>query len=79
MDGILKLRSKGNQDYIDFVEYFVSAVIGKKKYKENKCNKLLSEYASVSDEAYAILIFENNFDRWYDMAKKNITKKDDLN
>jgi len=68
------LRNDTTGLYFDFIEYFLSAVIGKTYYKENRCEKLLSEYASVSDEALAILIFENNFETWRDMAKQNITK-----
>ena len=65
--------------YFDFIEYFLSAVVGKTYYKEHRCEKLLSEYASVSDEALAILIFENNFETWKDMAKRNITKNSVVN
>jgi hypothetical protein len=32
----------------------------------------------VSDEALAILIFENNIETWKDMAEKNITKNSDV-
>lgn len=79
LEQILQMRS-GSDKYIyfDFIEYFVSAVIGKKRYKANKCDKLLSTYASISDEALALLAFENNFDTWYDMAKKKITKGSDV-
>ena len=35
---------------------------------------MLSKYATVSDEAFAILIFENNFDTWMDMGITKCTK-----
>ena len=34
----------------------------------------MSEFASVSDEAFAILSLENNFDTWMDMGIKSNTK-----
>ena len=80
MEKILVLRS-GNESsgfYFDFIEYFVSAVVGRIKYKENRCEKLMSEYVTIGDEALAILIFENNFDTWKDMAKNNITKNSEV-
>ena len=39
-----------------------------------RCEKLISEFSTVSDEALAILILENNIDTWKDMIEKNITK-----
>ena len=35
---------------------------------------MISDYISVSDEAFAILIFENNYETWCDMVKRNNTK-----
>src|SRR5207244_845227 len=74
LDKILMLRSSNNLIYYDFIEFFLSAVVGKKKYKAKTCHYLLSSYASVSDEAFAILVLENNIDTWLDMAKRKITK-----
>lgn len=39
-----------------------------------RCNKLISEFITIGDEALAILIFENNIDTWMDMFKNNIRK-----
>ena len=49
-------------------------MVGKKYYKYHKTDRLLSEFTTVSDEALAILIYENNIETWKDMASKNITK-----
>ena len=70
LNKLLQLRQENNYAYFDFVEYFVSAVIGKTHYKQNSCDKLLSQYATVSDEAFALLTFENNFDAWVDMGMR---------
>jgi hypothetical protein len=54
--------------YVDFVSYYVSAVIGLRDFEKYKCQKLYREYVSVSDEAFAVLTLENNWDRWMEMA-----------
>ena len=59
--------------YFDFIEYFLSAVIGKSEYKLNCCDNLLSQYATICDEAFAILVFENNIDAWMDMGMRKDT------
>ena len=68
------MRSKDNFMYYDFINYFVSSVIGKMDYKKKCCSNLLSTYATVSNEAFAILSFENNFDTWMDMGVRGDTK-----
>ena len=39
-----------------------------------KCNRLISEFTKIGDEALAILIFENNIDTWKDMYQNDIKK-----
>ena len=73
LDQIMQMRQEENIPYFDFIEFFVSSVIGKSCYKQNSCDKLLSEYVTISDEAFAILIFENNFDAWVDMGIRKDT------
>ena len=55
--------------YVDFVTYYVGAVVGLRHFEKHKCHKLYREYVSVSKEAFAILTLENNWDRWLEMAK----------
>ena len=74
LEQVLLMRNDTSGMYFDFIEYFILAVVGKIYYKENRCENLLSDFTTVSDEALAILIIENNFDTWWDMAKRNITK-----
>jgi len=74
MPEILCLRHNTTGVYFEFLEYFVSSVTGKNHFKYHRCDKLLSEYVTVCDEALAILIFENNIDTWKDLYLKNITK-----
>ena len=73
LDQIMQLHQSENFAYFDFVEFFVSSVIGKACFKQNCCDNLLSQYATISDEAFAILIFENNLDAWIDMGVRKDT------
>ena len=68
------MRLEGNVMYYDFINYFVSAVIGKMNYKKKSCSIVMSKYATVSDEAFALLILENNYETWMDMALTGNTK-----
>lgn len=75
---ILKMRKDTSSLYYDFIEYFVSSVVGKNLYNYCRSFKLLSEFTTVSDEALAILIYENNIDTWNDMASRKITKNSNV-
>ena len=55
--------------YVDFVTYYVGAVVGLRHFEKHKCHKLYREYVTISDEAFAILTLENNWDRWMAMAE----------
>ena len=54
--------------YHDFAEYFISGVVGKQVFVKRSWKLPFSKFVSVSDEAFALLVFENNYDRWLDMA-----------
>ena len=58
--------------WIYWIFYFISG--GENFYKFHKTDKLLSEYTTVSDEALAILIYENNIETRIDMANKKLPK-----
>src|SRR5687768_1934650 len=68
LEQVLKMRSENSFMYYDFINYFVSAVIGKMDYKKKSCIMVLSKYAIVSDKAFALLCLENNFETWMDMG-----------
>lgn len=74
LEEIMELRRDTSGLYFIFLEYFLSSVVGKNHYKLYRCERLVSEFTTVSDEALAILIYENNIDTWKDMVDKNITK-----
>src|SRR6476661_3308426 len=68
------MRSKNNFVYYDFINYFIPPIIGKMDNKKKSCVNVLSKYATVSDEAFAILCFENNIETWMDMGVRGDTK-----
>lgn len=74
MDKILKLQKDNQGHYANFVEYFLSAVIGKQDYNKVKHKSLLSSYATSSDESFALIVLENNIERWIDMHEQNNQK-----
>ena len=57
------------QDYCFFAKHFVSVVVGKKKFEGYSNRFAFSGYVTVSDEAFALLLLENNYNRWIDMGK----------
>ena len=71
---VMELRKDTTGLYFEFIEYFLTSVVGKNCYKMYRCEKLLSEFTTVSDEALAILILENNIETWKDMVEKILLK-----
>ena len=75
VDEVLKMRCKYTDEegeevwstyYSDFVLYFLPWVVGKSdRWKDNFKTKLLSEFATKTDEAFAIFLLENNIKRWF--------------
>src|SRR5687768_8382725 len=66
---IVNTRQKSKNMYIDFFRLFVAPVVGKKKFEDLCYRSKLSTFVTISDEALALLIFENNYARWMDMGK----------
>jgi hypothetical protein len=67
------LQSRFNEKeypvYKDFVSFFVSGVVGIRHFDRNKTTSKYSSYVTISDEAFAVLSLENNWDRWSAMAR----------
>jgi len=69
MEDILKLR-KSLQSMRVLCNHFLPCVVGKKRWKmQIQAGKKVNEIATVSDEAFALLVLENI---WSDMVKVNI-------
>lgn len=68
---IVETRRKESAMYVDFFTLFVAPVVGKKKCENNCWREKLSSFVTVSDEALALLLFDNNYLRWLDMGKND--------
>ncbi len=53
--------------YTQFLENAVAMVVGQKNWKKNVCEKKYYEFVTVSDEAFALLVLDNNCLRYFDM------------
>ena len=74
LPSIVNLRQSTSPMYVDFFGLFVAPVVGKKRFDSLCWQQHLSNFVTISDEALALVIFENNYERWMDMGKnKNWT------
>ena len=64
-DDLLQIRDAGNEDaFKAFVTIILPPIVRKIRFRNHKCNKPLSKYVTVPDEAFALLILENNYLKW---------------
>jgi hypothetical protein len=68
---VLKMRTNNGNAYELFCDKFVSLVVGRHDWKSRESTEMISSMATVSDEAFAILIFENNYDVWTEDVTEN--------
>jgi hypothetical protein len=63
-----------HDSFEDFYKNFVPAVVGKNKFKARMDAPVNQDNAmcTISDEACAMLLLENNYDRWIDVHKNKI-------
>ena len=60
-----KMRvTASNEDWKEYVEVCFTPVILKETFKRNKKNVRLGEYLTVYDEAFALVVMENNLEAW---------------
>ena len=68
LEEILKLRQvprlNNNTTFTFIVEHLAGAVIGQRKWKTTRCYAPLSKHMSVSDEAFMLLVLENQYEMW---------------
>jgi len=57
-----------------FCDKFLSCVIGKNEWKNQIRIKPITEIATISDEAFALLILENIWDDWITMNANDYIK-----
>lgn len=71
MDDFLRLRSNP-ECYKVFFKYFIKCVTKKNKYEEKlPLAKSFEDICTVSDEAFALLLLENSWDKWMDQYNKD--------
>ena len=68
---IVETRRNSTPSYIDFFNMFVANVVGKKTFESHCWRQKASQFVTVSDEALALLMYENNYERWTDMGKND--------
>ncbi len=76
MSDFMILRENKNNWFVEFVDRFVRVAVGAKKFDTLSVQQPMSTFVMVGDEAFALLIFENQEERWADMLQRNSTKSD---
>jgi hypothetical protein len=69
MHELLQLSEGNEKDWFWFADKVLQCVAGRRGWGKEKTMKILSESVTVSDEAFALLILVNNWDKW--MAEHN--------
>ena len=65
---LINTRTSVRSNYFLFALHFISIVIGKQKFESFCWRFPFSAIVKPSDETFALLIFENNYNRWMSMA-----------
>lgn len=62
---LLEIRDiKNAKAFKAFVDLILPGIVRKLYFRNKKCGKPLSTYITVADEAFGLLILENNFLKW---------------
>ena len=72
-----EMRHRDSGNYMVFVDSFVRRVVGCSLFDRYCDSCLLSTFVNVSDEAFALLVYENQEERWkqfYEKLEKGETK-----
>ena len=70
---ILSLRVDRSA-YTFFCDHLLGAVTGMKKFAKASRSRWISNIATISDEAFALVLLENNYEVWVDMQTRGVTK-----
>ena len=65
---ILRLRENPENSYMVFCDVVLAQIVGKHDWKVNSGRKKLSEYVTTSNEAFGLLLLENSWTTWKEMA-----------
>jgi len=72
---VMELRKNKNLAYDKFCNVLLPSVVGRLKWKRYAHKKLLRQFVTPTDEALCLLLLENNWNRWKDIASG---KKEEL-
>jgi hypothetical protein len=70
--------STNESAYLYFCTHFLKAVVGNAAWRLHALRQPLSAFVTISDEAFAMLTVENNYDRWCKMWEKRNYKSCDV-
>ena len=67
MEQILELRNDclEGEYYMDLLDDLLKTVVGATKFKENRCKTHLSEWFTITDEAFLLLCLQNYWKQWH--------------
>ena len=65
------------ESFYEFCDVFLKLIVGVSIWKYGVCHKTVSELATPSDEAFALLLLENTWDQWFtrDLAEYKNERK----
>jgi superfamily I DNA/RNA helicase len=75
LEEVLKMGQGETDAYTVFCDNILSQVVGRNVWKRDSPKTDVSELATVSDEAFAILLLENSYDLWSQMARQKEAEK----
>ena len=70
-DKLMALRQGDRYEW--FLDECVRWVVGAQKFDRLKTKKRISEFVYPTDEGFALLVYENQKDRWEEMSERNLT------
>ena len=66
------------QTYVEFIYCFARAVVGIKTWKQNTTKTALSEFFTITDEAFLLLCIESYRDKWVELCEQELSNKEEL-
>ena len=67
---ILMGRTNKNKAYTFYCDYFLQCVVGRRRWKKGVSKDEVWKIATVTDEAFGMLLLENSWEKWVDMARR---------
>jgi hypothetical protein len=65
-------RSSNNTAFTFIVEHLVGAIVGIRKWKTTRCYAPVSKHVSISNEAFMLLVLENQYDLWMESETSRV-------